>query len=80
MNDVLAKTYDPSRALLFGLMQSCLLEWNTLGSCPLAQLPKTLSLDEKYHYAMELSEEEVHKILEHHEECSRKRITATLKD
>lgn len=80
MNDVLAKTYDPSRALLFGLLQSCLLDGNALSSCPLAPLRKTLSLEEKYHYAMELSEEEVHKILEHHEECFGKRITATLKD
>ena len=80
MNDVLAKTYELSRALLFGLLQSCLLEGNALGSCPLAHLRKALSLNEKYHYSMELSEEEVHKILEHHEVCFRKRITATLKD
>jgi hypothetical protein len=80
MDDILAKSYDPSRSLLFALLQSCLLEGNALESCPLAQLRNTLSLEEKYHYAMGLSEEELHKILEQHEECFKKRIIASVQD
>jgi hypothetical protein len=80
MSDILTKSFDRSRSLLFGLLQSCLLEGNALESCPLAQLRNTLSFDEKYHYAMELSEEEVDKILEQHEECFKNRIIASVQD
>jgi len=80
MDEILAKSYDRSRALLFGLLQSCLLEGNALESCPLAQLRNTLSFEEKYHYSMELSKEEVNKILEQHEECFKNRIIASVQD
>jgi hypothetical protein len=80
MDDIIAKSSDRSRSLLFGLLQSCLLEGNALESCPLAQLRNSLSLEEKYHYAMESSEEEVHEILEQHEECFKKRIIASAQD
>ena len=80
MSDILTKSFDRSRSLLFGLLQSCLLEGNALESCPLAQLRNTLSFDEKYRYAMELSEEEVDKILEQHEECFKNRIIASVQD
>ena len=76
MDDIIAKSSDRSRSLLFGLLQSCLLEGNALESCPLAQLRNSLSLEEKYNCAMSSSDEEVHKILEQHDECFRKRITA----
>jgi len=78
MDANLAKSFNRSRALLFGLLQSCLLEDNALESCPLVQLRNSLSFDEKYNYAMGLSEEEVNRILEQHEECFRKRITASV--
>ena len=80
MDDIITKSSDRSRSLLFGLLQSCLLEGNALEGCPLARLRNTLSLEEKYHYAMESSEEEVHKILEQHDECFKKRIIATVQD
>ena len=80
MSDILTKSSDRSRSLLFGLLQSCLLEGNALESCSLAQLRNTLSFEEKYYYAMESSEEEVHKILEQHDECFKKRIIATVQD
>jgi len=80
MDDILAKSFDRSRALLFGLLQSCLLEGDALESCPLTQLRNTLSFEEKYHYAMKLSEEELNKILEQHEECFNKRIMFSVKD
>ena len=80
MDDLLEKSSDRSRSLLFGLLQSCLLEGNALENCPLAHLRSTLSLEEKYHYAMESSDEEVHKILEQHDECFKKRIIASVKN
>jgi len=80
MDDFIAKSSDRSRELLFGLLQSCLLEGNALESCPLAQLRNTLSLEEKYDYAMKSSEEEVHKVLEQHDECFKKRIIASVKN
>ena len=80
MDDIIAKSSDRSRSLLFGLLQSCLLEGNALESCPLAQLRNTMSLEEKYNYAMSSSDEEVHKILEQHDECFKKRIIAKVHD
>lgn len=80
MEDMLKKSSDRSRALLFGLLQSCLLEGNALESCPLAQLRNSLSLEEKYHYAMDLSEEALNKILEQHEECFKSRIIFSMKN
>jgi hypothetical protein len=78
MDDILAKSSDRSRSLLFGLLQSCLLEGNALESCPLAELRNTLTLEEKYQYTMKLSEEELNKILEQHEECFKKRIITSV--
>jgi hypothetical protein len=80
MDNIIAKSSDRSRSLLFGLLQSCLLEGKALDTCPLAQLRNTLSLGEKYNYAMESSKEEVHKILEQHDECFEKRIIASVGD
>ena len=74
MDDILAKSFNRSRSLLFGLLQSCLWEGDALESCPLTHLRNTLSLEEKYNYTMELGDEEVNKILEKHEECFNKRI------
>ena len=80
MDYIIEESTDRSRSLLFGLLQSCLLEGKALESCPLAQLRNSLSLEEKYRYAMESSKEEIHKILEQHEECFKKRIIASVQD
>jgi len=80
MDDIIKKSSGRSRALLFGLLQSCLLEGNALESCSLAQLRNSLSLEEKYHYAMDLGEEELNKIFEQHEECFKNRIIVSMKD
>ena len=79
MDELLEKSSDRSRALLFGLLQSCLLEGDALASCPLEKLRDSLSLEEKYRYAMELQGEELDRVLELHEECFQKRLTATVK-
>lgn len=75
MDENLAKSFDRSRALLFGLLQSYLLDGNALKSCPLTQLRDSLSLENKYKFAMESNKEEVNKILEQHEVCFNKRFT-----
>jgi len=78
MDPILEKSFNRSRSLLFGLLQSCLLEGNALDTCPLAHLRNTLSFVEKYNYTMGLRDEEVNKILEKHEECFNKRIKTSV--
>jgi len=80
MDDAVEKSFDRSRSLLFGLLQSCLLEGNALKSCPLTQLRNSLSFEEKYHFAMDLRQEEIDKILEQHEQCFKKRIIASVQN
>jgi len=80
MDDIIKKSSDRSRSLLFGLLQSCLLEGDALENCPLAQLRNTLSLEEKYYFAMESSQEEVYKILEQHDACFKNRIITTVQN
>jgi len=80
MDEILAKSFNHSRALLFGLLQSCLLEGNALEGCPLARLRNTLSFEEKYQYVMDLNDAEVSKILEQHEACFKNRIIASVRD
>jgi hypothetical protein len=80
MDDIIAKSSDRSRSLMFELLQSCLLDENALESCPLAQQCNTLSLEEKYNCAMSSSDEEVHKIREQPDDRFRKRITAKMHD
>ena len=63
-----------TRSLLFGLLISCLFSEQAKDSCPLTQLRNSLSLEEKYDYVMELTDEVVHDILEQHEECYEKRV------
>ena len=74
MDSILDKSFDRSRSLLFGLLVSCLFSEKAKDSCPLTQRRNSLSLEEKYDYVMELSDEVVHDILEQHEECYEKRV------
>ena len=74
MDSIFEKSFDRSRSLLFGLLLSCLFSRKAKDSCPLTQLRKSLSLEEKYAYVMELSDEVVHDILEQHEECYEKSV------
>ena len=78
MDSILEKTFDRSRALLFGLLRSCPFSGNAKDSCPLSQLRNRLSFEEKYAYVMELSAEKVHNLLEQHEECYEKRVLASM--
>jgi hypothetical protein len=78
MESILEKSFDRSRSLLFGLLQSCLFSEDAKDSCPLSQLRNHLSLEEKYTYVMELSTEEVHSILEQHRKCYEERVLASM--
>jgi hypothetical protein len=78
MDSILEKSFDRSRSLLFGLLQSCLFSEDAKDSRPLSQLRNRLSLDEKYDYVMKLSDEVIHNILEQHEECYEKRILKSM--
>jgi hypothetical protein len=78
MDSILEKSFDRSRSLLFGLLQSCLFSEKAEDSCPLSELRNNLSLEEKYDYVMKLSEKEVHSILEQHKECYEKKVLASM--
>ena len=78
MDSILEKSFDRQRSLLFGLLQSCLFSEEAKDSCPLLQLRNRLSLDEKYDYVMELSDEVVHDILKQHEKCYEKRVLESM--
>ena len=76
MDADLEKSFNRSRALLFGLLQACLLEGNALEGCPFEQRRNALSFEEKYRYVMALSDEEVDGLLERHEACFGRRVAA----
>ena len=77
MDTELEKSFNRSRALLFGLLQSCLLEGNALEGCPFEQMRNSLSFEEKYRHVMALSDEEVDSLLKQHEVCFSRRIGTT---
>jgi hypothetical protein len=58
--------------MLFGLLVSCIFADEESGNCPLAQLRKTLSIEEKYDYVMGLNGEEVESVLGEYEKCYEK--------
>ncbi len=80
MDSTLEKSADRSRGLLFGLLVNCIFSKSALESCPLGELRNNLSLDEKYDYVAELSDEEVKSILSQHEECYEKRLSGLMQD
>ena len=73
MDPILEKSFTESRALLFGLLQGCILSEYAMEDCPLNGLRSNLSINEKYDYALEVSDEAVNDLLRRHEECIAKR-------
>ena len=69
MEQILEKSSESSRALLFGLLVNCLFPKRRKESCPLWELRDSLTIEKKYAYVMSLSKEEVASILAQHEEC-----------
>lgn len=74
MDPLLEKSSDKSRALLFGLLVNCLFPTNREEDCPLWELRSSLSIEQKFEYAMALSNENVESILARHESCYQRRI------
>ena len=75
MEQILEKSSESSRALLFGLLVNCLFPTSTNEDCPIWELRNSLSIDKKHEFVMDLSKEEVTNILARHEECYEKRFT-----
>jgi len=74
MGPILQKLSNPSRTLVFGLLVSCRFT-TCLEDCPLRKLHNKLSIEEKYDYALGLSDEEVNNILAQQEFCYEKRLS-----
>lgn len=74
MDPMLEKSSDKSRALLFGLLVNCLFPTNREEDCPLRELRGSLSIEQKFEYAMAISSEKVKSILDRHESCYQRRI------
>ena len=73
MGPILEKPSNPSRTLVLGLLVSCFT--TCLEDCPLRKLHNDLSIEEKYYYALGLSDEEVNNILAQKEFCYEKRLS-----
>ena len=74
MNSILVKSYDDSRAQLFGLLISCLFSPSAKGSCPFSKLRINLSTEEKYEYVMGLTKGEIKCMLLQHQDCYESRL------
>ena len=76
MNSIVEKSKDTSRALLFGLLASCIFSKEINENCPLSELRINLSVEEKHEFVMDLSDEEIKSILVQHDECYEKRLSS----
>ena len=64
--------------MLFGLLLSCLFSEEAENQCPLSRLRNSLTIEEKYDYVSELSEEEMDNVLTQHGKCFQQRISAAI--
>ena len=78
MGLILTESSERSRSVLFGLLLSCLFSEEAKNKCPLSRLRNNLTIEEKYDYIWELSENEVKNTLEKHGKCFEKRIFSTM--
>ena len=77
MYSILENSPNPSRALVFGLLVSCLFTTNaeSCSDCPLKELRVSLTIDKKHEYVMELSDIEIDSILIQYESCYENRLS-----
>ena len=77
MDPILKKSSNPSRALVFGLLVSCLFTANaeSCSDCPLRELRANLSIDKKHEYVMKLSDVEIERIMAQYDTCFEKRLS-----
>ena len=74
MESILGKSLERSRGLLFGLLVNCVFSSYAMQNCPLCEMRRNLSLEEKHEYVMGLSVEEIRNILLLHEKCYQQRL------
>jgi len=74
MESILEKSSERARGLLLGLLVNCVFSTGAKEDCPLAEMRKNLSVEEKHKYVMGLSIEEIKSILCLHEECYEQRF------
>jgi len=65
-----------SRSELFGLLLSCIFSDEAKNDCPLSFLRKSLTVEDKYDYTLELTDEEIFSVLKKHRKCFQKRLLA----
>ena len=75
MNSILGKSYNDSRAQLFGLLINCFFSPSEKESCPLSELRNNFSTEEKYEYVMGLTNDEIKCMLLQHEDCYERRLS-----
>jgi len=68
------------RALVLGLLANCNFFKGASANCPLSEIRNNASDEEKYQYAMGLSDEEIMKILAYHNECYERRMSDVKQD
>lgn len=74
MKSILEKSSERARGLLFGLLVNCVFSTGAKEDCPLSEMRKNLSIEEKHKYVMRLTIEEIKSILCLHEECYEQRF------
>ena len=79
MDRILEKSFTESRALLFGFLQGCIFSEYAMEDCPLSRLRRDLSINQKYDFALEASDEAVNAFLRQHEKCIAKRGATYMK-
>ena len=67
--------FKTERRLILGLLRNCPLKI-ALSNCPAKEIRK-LSLIEKFKMVGNMSKQELDRILEHHEKCSKERKNST---
>lgn len=75
MDQIVKKSSDASRGLLFGLLVNCLFTGGTNEECPLHDLRTGLTIEEKHKLVMDLTVEEIRRILAQHEICYERQLS-----
>lgn len=76
MDQIIEKSADASRGLLFGLLVDCFFSGVTNEDCPLQNLRRRFSsIEEKHRFVLGLSDDEVSSILVQHEDCFERKLS-----
>lgn len=75
MDQIVKKSSDTSRGLLFGLLVNCMFTGGANEDCPLHDLRSRLTIEEKHKLVMDLSDDEIRRILAQHEICYERNLS-----